>query len=71
MLLGFDLLTASANARRVNLASNVGSLVVFLASGKVVSPLALFAAAGVAGNLLGSKLAIRDGERIIRPLLVW
>jgi uncharacterized membrane protein YfcA len=71
MLLGFDLLTASANARLVNLASNLGAVVVFLWSGKVLFPLALWAsAAGIAGNLLGSRLAIRRGERIIRPLLV-
>lgn len=70
-LLGFDLLTASANARLANLASNIGAVVVFLANGRVLFPLAVYAAvAGVAGNLLGSFLAVRKGERIIRPLMV-
>lgn len=70
-ILGFDLLTASANARLANLASNVGGVTVFLWSGRVVFPLALWAAgAGIAGNLLGSMLAVKRGARIIRPLMV-
>jgi uncharacterized membrane protein YfcA len=69
--LRFDLLTASANARLANLASNFGALAVFLVSGQVRFPLAfLTAAAGIAGNLIGSRLAIKKGERIIRPLLI-
>ena len=69
--LGLDLLTAAGNARLANLASNAGSLVVFLASGAVVFPLALYAgAAGIAGNLLGARLALRQGERIVKPFLV-
>ena len=71
LVLRLDLLTASGNARLVNLASNVGAVVVFLAGGRVVFPLALYAAAaGVAGNQLGSVVALRRGERIIRPFLV-
>jgi hypothetical protein len=69
--LGLDLLTAAGNARLANLASNAGSLVVFLASGAVVFPLALYAgAAGIAGNLLGAHLALRRGERLVKPFLV-
>jgi hypothetical protein len=71
LLLRFDLLTASGNARLANLASNVGAVVVFLLDARVVFPLALYAAAaGIAGNQLGSLLALRRGERVIRPLLV-
>lgn len=70
-LLGMELLAASATARLANLASNAGSLVVFLADGKVVFPLALAASvAGVAGNLAGARLALRGGAKVIRPLLV-
>ncbi len=71
VFLRFDLLTASGNARLANLASNVGAVVVFLLDARVVFPLALYAAAaGVAGNQLGSLLALRKGERVIKPLLV-
>ncbi len=69
--LRMDLLSASANARLANLASNCGALIVFAISGKVVFPLALYAAAGgIAGNLIGSRLAIKKGERIIRPFMI-
>jgi uncharacterized membrane protein YfcA len=66
-----DLVSASGNARLTNLASNAGSLTVFLLNGRVLFPLALMTAAGgIAGNLLGSQLAVRKGDRVIRPLMV-
>lgn len=69
--LKLDLLSSSANARLTNLASNLGSLAVFLINGKVLFPLAVYTAiGGIAGNLVGSKLALKKGERIIRPLLI-
>jgi len=69
--LGMGLLTASANARLANLASNAGSVAVFLAHGQVLFPIAIYtAAAGIAGNILGSTLAVKKGERVIRPLMV-
>jgi uncharacterized membrane protein YfcA len=68
--LAFDLLQASANARFANFASNIGSLAVFLVGGKVLFPLALYtAAAGVAGNYLGSHIAIARGAKVIKPLM--
>ncbi len=68
--LGLDLLVAAGNARIVNLASNLGAVVVFLSNGAVVFPLALYAAAaGIAGNQVGAFLALRRGERLIRPLI--
>ena len=71
MLMGFSLLAAAASARAANLASNAGALVVFLLHGKVLFPLALYAAcAGMAGNFIGSRLAVRHGDRVIRPVLV-
>jgi len=71
LLARLDLTTASGNARLANLASNTGSLLVFLLAGKVIFPLAaVTAAAGVLGNILGAGLAVRRGERVIRPLMV-
>lgn len=70
-LLDLELLSAAANARLANLASNLGALVVFLIDGRVVFPLALLAAAaGVSGNFLGARLAVHRGARIIRPFMV-
>jgi uncharacterized membrane protein YfcA len=71
IVLGFDLLTAAGCARLANRASNVGALAVFLADGRVVFPLAVWAAmAGVAGNWLGARQALLKGRKIIRPLMV-
>jgi uncharacterized membrane protein YfcA len=67
-----DPLTASANAKLINLASNVSALVVFIINAKVIFPLG--AAAGIfsiAGSYLGSTLAIKKGSKIIRGLILF
>ena len=70
-ILGLDLVSSSANARLTNVASNAGALLIFLLHGKVLLPLGLFTAAGgIAGGALGSSLALKKGEKIIRPLMV-
>jgi len=67
---GFMLKEASGNAKVVNLASNVSALIVFILHGQVFYQLAIPAAFfGIAGNYIGSHLAIKNGKRIIRPLL--
>ena len=66
-----DLRTASGNVKLVNLASNVGALATSLLAGKVFIVLGLIgAAASVAGHYLGSGLAIRDGSKIVRPVIL-
>lgn len=71
-LLRLDLVGSAANARFVNLASNVASLAIFLINQKVFFPLAFYTAAfGIAGNFIGSKLALEKGERIVKPLMVF
>ncbi len=70
-LLRADLLTASANARLANMASNAGAVIIFLINGKVLFPLAFYtAAAGIAGNMFGSRLALKKGRKVIKPLIV-
>lgn len=69
--LGSDYVEANANAKVVNLASNVAAIVTFLMSGKIVLSIGVPAAlCGMAGNLLGSRMVIRNGIRIIRPLFL-
>ena len=71
IIIGFDLLTASGNAKAVNLASNLAALITFLLSGAVLFRLAIPAALfGIAGNYIGAGLALKKGARIIRPLFV-
>lgn len=70
-VMGYDLRTASGNAKLLNLASNYASLVTYLLSGLVVFSVGIpCAVSGVAGNLLGSKLALKNGARFIRPMLL-
>ncbi len=71
ILLRFDLVTASGNAKLVNLSSNLGALVIFLINGQVYFALAIPAAFfGVAGNFIGSGLALRQGGKIIKPVFL-
>ena len=66
-----DLRTASGNVKLVNLASNVGALATSLMHGKVFIVLGLIGAlASVGGHYLGSGLAIKDGSKIVRPIIL-
>lgn len=70
-LCGFDLLTASGNAKVINLSSNAAAFVTFAFGGNVLwrlgIPAALF---GIAGQYIGSGLALKKGARIIRPMFL-
>lgn len=70
-LLGQDLISATGNAKIVNLASNVAALATFLLSGTVLVATGLFGAVfNVLGNWLGSGLALSKGPKIVRPIFV-
>lgn len=65
----FDLLTASGNTKVANSASNLASLVTFALAGKVLWAIGIPAAiCGIAGNYVGSSLALKGGAKIIRPM---
>jgi hypothetical protein len=70
-LAGFGVLKATAHTKMLNFASNLGSLLVFAASGGIwwVMGLAM-AVAQIAGATLGARLAMQVGARLIKPLLV-
>jgi uncharacterized membrane protein YfcA len=71
LLLGFDFVGASANAKVLNLASNLASLCSFLLLKSVHIGYGLpMGIAMIAGALVGSRLAIRHGSRYIKPLFV-
>ena len=66
-----DVRTASGNVKMVNLSSNLGALVTSLAAGKILIGLGLVAACfSIAGHYLGSGLAIKNGSKIIRPVII-
>jgi uncharacterized membrane protein YfcA len=70
-LLGYGVVRATAHTKFVNFASNLGSLLLYSVTGAVIWPVGLaMAGASLLGAQLGSRLAMRLGTRIIRPLLV-
>lgn len=66
-LLGYDFLQASAKAKIVNLATNIGALLLFIPHGAVLWLLGgILAVANVAGSYLGSRMAVSRGTKFIR-----
>lgn len=71
-LLHFDFLHASAHAKMANLATNLGSVTLFLAKGKIIWVVALpMAAANALGGFIGARLAIAKGNRFIRLFFLF
>ena len=70
-LLGMDMVSASATAKPVNLASNIASLVTRVSAGNVIYALAIPAVCGsMCGGWLGAKLALTRGARFIRFVML-
>ncbi len=66
-VLGFDFLHASANAKMVNLATNFGSICLFILKGKIIWAIAIpMAICNALGGWIGAKLAIKKGNGFIR-----
>lgn len=62
---------ASGEVRVANLASNVTALATFLSSGVVWIELGLIAAMfSILGNYIGSGLVMKDGSKVVRPIIV-
>ncbi|MBK0421286.1 TSUP family transporter [Leucobacter sp. CSA2] len=70
-VLGYDFLMASANAKIVNFATNVGSLILFIPLGAVIWPLGvLMGLANVLGSFIGSRMAVAKGARFVRVIFL-
>ena len=66
-----DLRTAAGNVKIVNLASNLGAVVTSFLNGKVFIVLGLIGAvASIAGHYIGSGMAIKDGSKVVRPVIL-
>lgn len=71
VLLGCKLLNAMSYTKLANVASNLGSLLIFLFQGAIVFPIALTMAVGAAiGANLGARFAVRFGSKLVKPLLI-
>ncbi len=66
-ILGFDFLQANMYAKLVNLATNFGSITLFVLKGKIIWTIAIpMAVCNVTGSWLGARLAISKGNGFIR-----
>ncbi|OGS41280.1 MAG: hypothetical protein A2506_02315, partial [Elusimicrobia bacterium RIFOXYD12_FULL_66_9] len=66
----YDLLQATARAKILNLAANLAALAAFAWAGRLHWGLGLsMSVLSVAGHWVGSHLGLRDGARVIRPVV--
>jgi len=70
-LCGRSMLRATADAKVVNFASNLAAVAAFAREGSVLWELALPMAAGqLIGGVIGARLAIRGGAKLIRMMVL-
>lgn len=70
-LAGYGVLKATAHTKLLNFASNIGALLVFSLVGVIHWKIGLtMGVAQFLGARLGASLAIRNGAKLIKPLLV-
>ncbi|MEI8135313.1 MAG: TSUP family transporter [bacterium] len=70
-LLGLDFIHASADAKFVNLSTNIGSIILFAAAGKIIYTIALpMAVCNAAGGFIGARLAILRGNAFVRIIFL-
>ena len=66
-----DIGHANGQSKAINLATNTAALAVFLLNGQIIFPLGLAAAVcNMAGGWIGSGMAMQNGTRIVRPIIL-
>ncbi|ETT51929.1 MULTISPECIES: TSUP family transporter [unclassified Paenibacillus] len=71
LMMGFEFVTAAGNAKILNFASNITSLLTFIALGSVSYTHGLILGIPmVIGAVIGSRMAIRKGAAYIKPLFI-
>jgi uncharacterized membrane protein YfcA len=70
-VLGYDFLRASASAKVINVACNLGALALFLPGGHVIWLVGLMmAACNLTGSQFGSRMAIAKGSGFVRWMFI-
>ena len=70
-LVGYAFLKASATAKFINIATNLGAIISFQLTGHIWWKLGLaLAIANVCGAIIGSRLAIRGGSPLVRKVFL-
>jgi len=69
--LGYAFITASAIAKVVNIATNVGAIMVFGINGAVLWQIGIIlGVANISGAVLGARLAIKGGSTLVRKVFL-
>ncbi|CAB4832181.1 MAG: TSUP family transporter [Actinobacteria bacterium] len=69
--LGYAFISASAIAKVVNVATNLGAIIIFGMHGAIIWQIGLaLGAANVTGAIIGSRLAIRGGSTLVRKVFL-
>ena len=69
--LGYAFITASAIAKVVNVATNVGAILVFGLNGAVIWQIGIIlGVANISGAIVGSRLAIKGGSTLVRKVFL-
>ena len=67
-----ELTKATGTAKVLNFSSNIASMFTWLLNGKVFFPIAVpCAICSMMGGYLGSRMAMKSGKKIIRPVLAF
>lgn len=68
---GFDFTVAAGNSKVLNFVSNITSLVMFALNGKIYYMVGIpMGLAMIVGARVGSKVAIKNGSKVIKPIFV-
>ena len=71
LLIGFDFVTASGNAKVLNFASNIAAMLTFIYLGYVHLEYSLIMGVGmILGAIAGTKVAIEKGAAYVKPLFI-
>lgn len=71
LMMGFDFLEATGNAKLLNFMSNIAALIMFLILGEVVFTYGLIMGASmIAGAFFGTKFALNKGTKFVRVLFI-
>jgi uncharacterized membrane protein YfcA len=71
VILGFEFVTASAYAKIINCMTNISALMVFIRQGNYLLKIAiLMSVCNILGNVAGSRLALKKGNRYVRILFL-
>lgn len=71
ILLGYTIKQSSIATKPLNLVGNFVSLIFFIGLGAVDYSLGLIMGAGqIIGSVIGSKMVIKNGDKIVRPIFI-